>query len=77
MSYEYLYPYVEKLKDKPFRADYFMEKITSTGLNPTAVRVDNDRGSVIVYFPDKLGSKDEEKLNKVVEEIFKSWWDDK
>ena len=73
MCYEYLYPYPEKLDNKPFTANYFMKKITSEGLNPIAIRVDNDKGIVFVYLQDKLSNKDKEKLDEIMEKIFREW----
>ena len=73
MAYEYLYPHVEKLKDKPFRADEVIKVVEKAGFNPIAVRVDNTLGSVFVYFERELNAKEKEKLDEAIEKMFKEW----
>jgi hypothetical protein len=73
MAYEYLYPKPDKLREKPFKADELMEKVVEAGFKPTALRVDNDRGSVIVYFAGELDKKEKKALDELMTYIFKSW----
>ena len=73
MSYEYLYPKPDRLKDKPFRADELMNMIVDAGFSPIALRVDNDRGSVIVYFTGELDKKAKKALDELMMDIFKGW----
>jgi hypothetical protein len=73
MSYEYLYPKPDKLKDKPFKADELMKMVVEAGFNPIALRVDNDRGSVIVYFTGELDKKMKKSLDELMADIFKGW----
>jgi hypothetical protein len=73
MSYEYLYPKPDKLKDKPFKADELMNMIVDAGFSPIALRVDNDKGSVIVYFTGELGKKEKKTLGELMADIFKGW----
>jgi len=73
MAYEFLYPHVERLRDKPFKADEVLKVVEKAGLNPIAVRVDNALGSVFVYFERELNAKEREKLNEAIEKMFKEW----
>jgi len=73
MAYEYLYPKPDKLKDKPFKADELMKMVVDAGFKPTALRVDNDRGSVVVYFTGELGKKEKKALDELMTDIFKGW----
>jgi len=73
MAYEFLYPHVERLRDKPFKADEVLKVVEKAGLNPIAVRVDNALGSVFVYFERELNAKEREKLNEAIDKFFKEW----
>jgi hypothetical protein len=73
VSYEYLYPKPERLRDKPFRADELMEKVVEAGFKPTTLRVDNDRGSVVIYFTGELDKKAKKALDELISDIFKGW----
>jgi len=73
LAYEYIYPRPDKLKDKPFKADELMKMVVDAGFNPIALRVDNDRGSVVVYFTGELGKKEKKALDELITDIFKSW----
>ena len=73
MSYEYIYPKPDKLRDKPFRADELMKIIAESGFNPIALRVDNDRGSVVIYFAGELGEKEKKTLGELMADIFNGW----
>lgn len=71
--YEYLYPRVEMLKEKPFKADKILEMANKTGLNPTIVRVDNALGQIIFYFENPLKPKEKKALDELVNNLFKEW----
>ncbi|MEM1522294.1 MAG: hypothetical protein QXU69_04670 [Thermofilaceae archaeon] len=73
MSYEYIHPYVEALKRKPLRADQVMKLTEEAGLKPIAVRVDNATGQLFFYFDNPLEKEDKEKLDKLVEKLFREW----
>jgi hypothetical protein len=73
MSYEYLYPHAEKLKEKPFRADEVMRRIEAMGLKPVVVTVDNVRGSLVVSFPSELNKRDKRTLDEGISELLKKW----
>jgi hypothetical protein len=73
VSYEYLYESVEKLKDKPFRADEVMRLLNEAGIYPIHLRVDNAFGQVIAYFERELTKKEKEELNEGMKKIFKDW----
>jgi len=73
LAYEYLYPKPEKLSEKPFRADELMKIVVDAGFNPTALRVDNDRGSVVIYFAGELDKKGKKALDELISDIFKGW----
>jgi len=70
---EFLYEKVEKLKDKPFKADEILRLIEENGIKPIVVRVDNARGSIIIYFESELHKREREILNDVFKKFFKSW----
>jgi hypothetical protein len=73
VSYEYLYPKTDKLRDKPFKADELMKIVVDAGFNPIALRVDNDKGIVIVYFTGELDKKGKKALDELMADIFKGW----
>jgi hypothetical protein len=73
VSYEYLYPRPDKLRGKPFKADELMKMVVEAGFNPIALRVDNDRGSVVIYFTSELGKKEKKALDELMVDIFKGW----
>jgi hypothetical protein len=70
---EFLYEKVEKLKDKPFKADEILKMVEGSGLKPTVVRVDNARGSIIVYFERELQKGERENLDDLFKKFFKNW----
>lgn len=69
MSYEYLYPKVEKLKDKPFIATDVLRVIESWGFKPIAVSVDNNLGSIKIHFDTPLTDKEKKKLDEKMNEL--------
>lgn len=71
MEYEYIYPDVEKLKKNPLRANYIMQLAEEVGLNPIVTRVDNNSGQIFFYFDKHLEKEDKEKLDKLVDKLFK------
>jgi len=73
LAYEYIYPKPDKLKDKPFKSDELMKMVVEAGFNPIALRVDNDKGSVIVYFTVELDEKGKKALDELITDIFKGW----
>ncbi|MEM3120739.1 MAG: hypothetical protein QW512_05235 [Thermofilaceae archaeon] len=73
MSYEYLYPHVDVLRDKPLSSEHLMKLVSEAGLRPLAVRVDNSTGQVFFYFEKPLGRKEKERLDELVEKLFKEW----
>ncbi|MEM4975851.1 MAG: hypothetical protein QXT64_00830 [Desulfurococcaceae archaeon] len=73
MSYEYIHPYVELLRQKPLRADNVMKLVEEAGLKPIAVRVDNATGQLFIYFDKPLSREEKEKLDKLVEKLFREW----
>lgn len=73
MSYEYIHPDVETLKHKPLKADELMKLAEDNGLKPYAIRVDNTTGQVFFYFEKPLSRDNKEKLDKLVEKLFKEW----
>ncbi|MEM4429643.1 MAG: hypothetical protein QXM08_00585 [Thermofilaceae archaeon] len=73
MSYEYIHPDVEALKRKPLRADQVMKLAEEAGLKPIAVRVDNATGQLFFYFDEPLSREEKEKLDKLVEKLFREW----
>jgi len=73
MSYEYIHPDVETLKQKPLRADQVMKLAEGAGLKPIAVRVDNATGQMFFYFDKPLEKEDKDKLDKLVEKLFREW----
>ena len=70
---EFLYEKVENLKDKPFKADEILKMVEGSGLKPTVVRVDNERGTIIVYFERELQKRERENLDDLFKKFFKSW----
>ncbi|MEM1868549.1 MAG: hypothetical protein QXU90_00345 [Acidilobaceae archaeon] len=74
MSYEYIHPDVELLKQKPLRADHVMKLVEEAELKPIAVRVDNATGQLFFYFDKPLDKEDKEKLDKLVEKLFREEW---
>ncbi|MEM0121261.1 MAG: hypothetical protein QW688_07490 [Thermoprotei archaeon] len=73
MSYEYIHPDVEALKRKPLGADQVMKLAEEAGLKPIVVRVDNATGQLFFYFEKPLEKEDKEKLDKLVEKLFREW----
>ncbi len=73
MSYEYIHPDVEVLKRKPLGADQVMKLAEETGLKPYAVRVDSATGQLFFYFDKPLSREEKEKLDKLVEKLFREW----
>jgi hypothetical protein len=73
MIYEYLFPQIEKLKDKPLRSDEIMKALNQAELFPLHLRVDNHNGQVFVYFDEELNKKGKSRLDATINEIFKRW----
>jgi len=73
MSYEYLYPKIEKLKDKPFVAIDVLRVIESWGFKPIAVSVDNNLGSIKIHFENPLTDKEKRKLDEKMNELLKNY----
>jgi hypothetical protein len=73
MIYEYLFPQIEKLKDKPLRSDEIMKTLNQAELFPLHLRVDNYTGQVFVYFDEELKKKGKSRLDETINEIFKRW----
>jgi len=73
MIYEYLFPQIEKLKDKPLRSDEIMKALNQAELFPLHLRVDNHNGQVFVYFDEELNKKGKSQLDATINEIFKRW----
>jgi uncharacterized membrane protein len=73
VSYEYLYERVERLRERPFRAEEVMRRLNEAGVYPIAVRVDNDRGQVVAYFAAELGRKEKAALDEAMKRIFREW----
>jgi len=73
MNYEYIHPDVETLKRKPLGADQVMKLTEEAGLKPIAVRVDNATGQLFFYFDKPLSREEKEKLDKLVEKLFREW----
>ncbi|MEM2191243.1 MAG: hypothetical protein QW540_07440 [Archaeoglobaceae archaeon] len=71
MEYEYIYLDVEKLKKNPLKADHIMRLAEEVGLKPIVARVDNYSGQVFFYFDKHLENEDKEKLDKLVDKLFK------
>jgi len=71
MSYEYIHPDVDLLKQKPLRTDYVMKLVEEAELKPIAIRVDNATGQLLFYFDKPLSREEKEKLDKLVEELFR------
>ncbi|MEM1631888.1 MAG: hypothetical protein QXX83_07130 [Thermofilum sp.] len=70
MSYEYRFPDVAALRERPLKAEHFMRLAVEAGLRPYAVRVDNAAGLVVFYFERPLSREEREKLDKLVEKEF-------
>ena len=75
MSYEYLYHDVKKLKDKPFIATDILKMIEGQGYKPTAVSVDNNFGSIKIYFNQPLDEKEKKKLDEIMSEFLAKYWE--
>ena len=73
MSYEYLYPRVERLREKPLTSDHLMRRAIEAKLNPLAVRVDNNTGQVFFYFKAELDKEAKKTLDKLIDEAFRGW----
>jgi hypothetical protein len=73
MIYEYLFPQIEKLKDKPLRSDEIMKTLNQAELFPLHLRVDNHTGQVFVYFDEELNKKGKSRLDATINEFFKRW----
>lgn len=73
MSYEYIHPDVELLKQKPLRTDYIMKLVEEAELKPIAIRADNATGQLFFYFEKPLSREEKEKLDKLVEKLFREW----
>ena len=73
MSYEYLYPKVERLREKPFKADEIMRTVEEAGFKPIQLKVDNVLGQVVAYFEGELGKKKKKALDELFSNLFKKW----
>lgn len=71
MEYEYIYPDVERLKKNPLKADHIMRLAEEAGLKPIVIRVDNNSGQIFFYFDKHLEKEDKEKMDKLVDKLFK------
>lgn len=64
MAYEYLVE-VARLK-KLLDAREVMDGLVKAGFKPVAVRVDNERGQILIYFNRELGGEEKKELDAFI-----------
>jgi len=73
LKYEYLYEKVDKLNEKPFKADEIMKILNGSGIYPIHLQVNNNIGQILVYFDKELDKKEQERLGEIFKKLFKNW----